>query len=143
MDKEIVLSKKISLRCSVPEAWDAITNPELTKKYMYNSEVISDWKPGGTILWRDADDKKVHVKGFIVSIVPGKYLQTRDLSLDAELPDTEENYSRVTYELKPGNSGTVLYVTEDNFNGDERRYKDADKFWDTVLQNLKELSEKL
>ena len=123
------------------KVWNAITNPELTKKYMYNSEVISDWKTGCDILWRDADNKKVHVKGFIVNIVPGSYLQTKDLSLDAGLPDSEENYSRVAYELKSGDPETVLSVTEDNFNGDERRYGDADKFWDTVLKNMKKLLE--
>ena len=69
--------------------WNAITNPELTEKYIHNSEVISDWKAGSSVIWRDADSQKIHAKGEILKIVPEKYLQTKDLSLDAGLPDLE------------------------------------------------------
>ncbi len=141
MRKELVVKKSIKINADTSSVWEAITNPELTKKYMYNSEVISDWKKGNSILWRDAVNKKIHVKGIIVDIEPGRFLQTSDLSIDLGLPDIESNYSRVVYELKKENGKTVLSVTEDKFNGDEKRYKDGENFWNVILIKMKELLE--
>ena len=108
---------------------------------MYHSEVISDWKVGSTIMWRDSDNKKVHVKGIIKEIKPEKFLKTFDLSIDSGLPDIESNYSRVTYELVNENGKTQLIVTEDNFNNDEKRYQDALNFWNNVLAAMNKLLE--
>jgi uncharacterized protein YndB with AHSA1/START domain len=141
MGKELIVRKSILINVPASKVWDAITNPALTKQYMYNSEVISDWKAGSSIIWKDAESGKVHVKGIIEKIKIGSYLRTKDLSVDAGLTDAEENYSRVVYELKNENGNTLLSVKENNFNGDEKRYKDAEKFWDTVLNNLKKLLE--
>jgi uncharacterized protein YndB with AHSA1/START domain len=142
MPKNFVVKNTITINTDPSKAWNAITNPELTKKYMYNSEVISDWNPGSSITWRDAATGKIHVKGIILDIEPGRYLRTKDLSIDAGLPDIESNYSRVTYKLKEDNKKTLLSVTEDSFNGDERRFKDSKNFWKIVLKQMKELLEK-
>lgn len=139
MGKDFIVKKDVIINTSVPKVWDAITNPALTKKYMYNSEVISDWKTGSSIIWRDADSGKIHVKGIILEIEPGQLLRTKDLSIDSGLPDVESNYSRVVYELMAENGKTRLIVTENNFNDDESRFKDSEKFWDTVLKRMKEL----
>lgn len=131
----------IILDADTSAVWEAITDPKWTRKYMYNSEVISDWKKGSSIIWRDADSKKVHVKGIILEIEPNKFLKTADLSIDAGLPDIDSNYSRVTYELTDENGKTKLLITEDHFNGDQKRYEDANHFWEIVLTGLKELFE--
>lgn len=141
MSDSLIVQKKATIRAGVSDVWQAITDPELTRKYMYNSEVISGWKTGSMIEWRDADSGKVHVRGIILGIEPGKRLQTSDLSIDAGLPDIPSNYSRVTYELKEQNGTTVLTVTEDSFNGDEKRYHDASRFWENVLKVMKALLE--
>jgi len=141
VDKELFVKKIITIDATPSEVWDAITNPALTKIYMYSSEVISDWETGSSIIWRDADTKKVHIKGIILEIEPGRLLRTKDLSIDSGLPDVESNYSFVSYELAEENSKTNLKVTEDNFNGDEKKYKDSDNFWNVVLKGMKELLE--
>jgi len=139
--KELVVYKSIFIKADNLRVWEAITNPDLTKLYMYNSEVISGWKEGNSIIWRDADNKKVHVKGIIFKIEPGRYLATKDLSIDSDVEDIESNYSRVVYKLINKNGGTNLTVTEDNFNNDVKRYNDSNKFWNAVLMGLKELLE--
>ncbi len=141
MNRDAEVNKSVLIKAEPSKVWDAIINPGLTKKYMYNSEVISDWKAGSSIIWRDADSKKVHVKGIILNIEPERLLKTKDLSIDAGLDDMESNYSRVTYELEREKDKTLLKVTENNFNGDERRFYDSEKFWNIVLKNLKELLE--
>ncbi len=142
MKHELVVIKSITIKANALQVWQAITNPELTKKYMYNSEVISDWKTGSSITWSDADTKKLHVKGVILNIEHGRYLETKDLSIDAALDDDESNYTRVIYQLREENESTRLEVKEDHFNGDEKRYNDAENFWTTILKRIKELLEK-
>ena len=142
MEKELVVKKSVIINAAPSKVWDAITNPDLTKKYMYNSEVVSDWTTGSSIIWRDAGNKGVHVRGIIVGIQSEKYLETLDLSIDSDMADIESNYSRVRYELKKDNNKTLLYLTEKNFNGDKKRYEDADKFWTIVIKRMKELLEK-
>ncbi len=141
MTDQLIVTKEIVINADASKVWEAITNPELTKKYMHNSEVISDWKSGSAILWRDAESGKVHVKGTIVNIELGKYLRTLDLSIDSGLPDKESNYSRVTYELNNEKGKTRLRITEDKFNSDEKRFNDSVKFWEVVLLGLKNLLE--
>ena len=141
MEGELIVRKSVLITAEPAEVWRAITTPELTRQYMHNSEVISGWNAGDTIVWKDAENKKVHVKGIIVDIKPGTYLQTSDLSIDSGLPDIESNYSRVIYELKKENEKTLLSVTEDKFNRDEKRYKDAENFWNIILIKMKELLE--
>lgn len=141
MEKDLVVKKEVTIDAGSAKVWNAITNPKLTKKYMYNSEVISDWNSGSSIIWKDAATGKTHVKGIILDIEPGRYLRTKDLSVDIGLPDVEPNYSRVTYELKKEDRKTLLSVTEDKFNGDERRFNDSENFWRVVLKELKGLLE--
>jgi uncharacterized protein YndB with AHSA1/START domain len=140
--QELIFKKTIKINADPAKVWEALTNPALTRKYMYNTEVISDWEKGAQILWRDASSGKVHVKGIILDIMPEQYLRTTDLSIDSGLADIEPNYSRVTYELKAEGSQTKITITEDKFNGDKERYHDSVNFWNIVLKKLKTLMEK-
>ncbi len=101
--EKLIFRNSNNINSPAKNVWDAITNPVITKQYMYNSEVISDWKTGSTIIWRDADSAKVYVKGIIKEIQPQKLLRTIDLSIDSGLQNIESNYSRVTNELKNEN----------------------------------------
>lgn len=141
MENDLVVKKLITISADSAKVWDAITNSELTKKYMYNSVIESNWRKGSSIIWKDADSGKIHVKGKILQIEPEKILVTSDLSIDANLPDITSNYTTVKYELNSKNDKTILSVTEENFNGNIKRFKDAEQFWEKVLTGLKNLFE--
>ncbi len=141
MAKELKVEKSIEINTSPSVVWNAITNSGTTKKYMFNAEIISDWKAGSSIVWRNADNGKIYVKGEIIRIAPQRFLQTSDFNPNIGLADIESNYSMVTYELNSIKGRTLLKITESNFNGDEFRYKDSDKFWETVLIKLRDLLE--
>jgi len=32
--------------------WDALTNPSMTKQYMFGCETVSDWETGSELLWQ-------------------------------------------------------------------------------------------
>ena len=42
--KNHVVKKTITIKAEPAAVWDALTNPEKTKRYFFNCRVISDWK---------------------------------------------------------------------------------------------------
>ena len=71
------VKNSIHINAPAEKVWKALANPELTKKYMYGCETVSDWKAGSSLLWRGEYEGKqvVFVKGFILSIKPCIHLK--------------------------------------------------------------------
>jgi uncharacterized protein YndB with AHSA1/START domain len=46
MSKGLIAKASISINAPVGKVWDALTNPEAIKQYMFGTNVISDWKKG-------------------------------------------------------------------------------------------------
>ncbi|HJW29273.1 MAG TPA: SRPBCC domain-containing protein, partial [Saprospiraceae bacterium] len=71
------IESEITIKATKDKVWDALVNPEQTKKYMYGCEPVSDWAPGSPLLWNGEYEGKVmtFVKGNIVTIRPDEYLE--------------------------------------------------------------------
>src|ERR1700759_2274067 len=106
----LLVKNTIALQAPANKVWDALTNPEQTKKYMFGCETVSDWKVGSPLLWQAFYEGKntVFVKGNIVSIEPNKKLVYTTFDPNSTMPDVAENYLTVTYELMPQNGQTVF-----------------------------------
>lgn len=150
MDKELLVKNTIAINAPAAKVWEALTNPEQTKKYMFGCEAISDWKPGSPLLWRaDYEGKEmVYVKGNIVSIEPGKFLAYTTIDPNSTtVEDIEENYLTVTYDLSEQGGQTILNVTQGDYNtvaNGESRYKEAynnGEGWNPILVEIKKLLE--
>jgi uncharacterized protein YndB with AHSA1/START domain len=76
MSTSLFVKNAISINASIEKVWDALVNPEQTKKYMFGCETVSDWKVGSPLLWRGIYEGKemVFVKGIILAIETGKPL---------------------------------------------------------------------
>ena len=140
MEDHLFIHREIMLDAPVSRVWEALTKPELTRQYMFECNVISDWKKGSPILWRGDKDGKLYVKGHIVDIDPEKLLRFTTFGADSKLPDVPANYSTVTYTLTPEDGKTKLIMTDGDFAkiaDGEARYKDSVGGWDSVLPKLK------
>jgi len=135
---------------AVPEkVWDALVNPEQTKKYMFGCETVSDWEKGSSLLWRGEYEGRqmVFVKGFILAIEPPGYLKYSVTDPNADWEDIPENYLNVTYTLSAENNGTLLTVIQDGFENaaqGEKRYQDVynnGDGWNPILLQIKSLVE--
>ena len=63
------------------KVWRALTEPELIKKYMFGSEVKTDWKPGSPITWKgEFEGRTYEDKGEIISFEPGQRLEVTHFS---------------------------------------------------------------
>jgi uncharacterized protein YndB with AHSA1/START domain len=149
MNSPLIIKNVITINAPMEKVWDALTNPEQTKKYMFGCETVSDWKQGSDLLWRgNYDDKEmVFVKGTIVSIEPGKLLAYTTFDPNSTMEDIPQNYLTVTYQLSEQNGQTELTVTQGDYNTvaeGERRYNEAyngGEGWNPILVEIKKLLE--
>ena len=141
MKNELIVKKSIKVNADISAVWDALTNPEMTKKYFFDCEAISDWETGSVIEFKMEKDGEtiVAVKGIILNIEAEKLLQYSCFT-----PDTEQDKSThtiVTYELASENGNTLLTVTQGDFGENEAGYQHTVKGWDVTLSGLKALQE--
>lgn len=134
----------VSIIIDAPAAkvWDALTNPDMIKQYLFGTKAISDWKEGSDLTYKGVwEGKEYEDKGKIVKLEPGKILSTTYWSAFSGLPDTPENYQTVVYELAPQGGATQLTITQGNIPTEQARDHSAQN-WNTVLDSMKKLLEK-
>lgn len=144
----MIVTKKVALKTTKSNAWKLLTNPEMTKQYMFGCEVVSDWKVGSPITWKGytEDGKEViYVKGHITEITKEEKVTFTMFDPNMGIEDIPENYVLLTYELKEQNNSMLLILTQGDFANVARgqsRYDETIKGWEFVLPLMKELVEK-
>jgi uncharacterized protein YndB with AHSA1/START domain len=149
MKSELLVTNEITINANQEKVWDALTNPEQTKKYMFGCETVSDWKAGSSLLWKGSWEGKemIFVKGNIVKIESGILLAYTTFDPNSTMEDIPKNYLTVTYALSSNNGKTTLKVTQGDYNTvaeGERRYKEAynnGEGWNPILVEIKKLVE--
>ena len=149
MSQPLFVKNSIVINASAAKVWDALVNPEQTKKYMFGCETVSDWKVGSPLLWRANYEGKetVFVKGSIVIFKPEKFLAYTTFDPFSTIADVPENYLTVTYELISEGAQTLFNVTQGDFSTveeSEKRYKDVynnGEGWNPILVEIKKLVE--
>lgn len=117
MSEPPYVKNTIAINAPAAKVWDALTNPEQTKKYMFGCETVSDWKQGSPLLWKGEyeGNAMVFVKGTIASIKPGRYLAYTTIDPNSTIDDVSENYLTVTYSLEEEEGVTELTVTQGDY----------------------------
>jgi uncharacterized protein YndB with AHSA1/START domain len=149
MAEQLEVKNSIHINASADKVWDALTNPDQTKKYMFGCETVSDWKPGSSLLWQGEYEGKqmVFVKGYILEISPPHYLKYSVTDPNAAWEDIPQNYLNVTYQITPEQGGILLTVKQDGFENaaeGEKRYQDVynnGEGWNPILIQIKKLVE--
>ena len=147
--KEMTIKNTIEINAAASEVWDALTNPEKTKIYMFGSETVSDWKVGSELLWKGSyeDKEMIFVKGHIEKINPTTELVYSTFDPNSSMEDIPENYLHVTYELSENNGITTLQVTQGDYSkvaDGKRRYQEGlnnGEGWNPILVEIKKLVE--
>jgi uncharacterized protein YndB with AHSA1/START domain len=123
------------------KVWEALTKPELIKRYMFGTDVISDWKVGSPITYRgEWEGKPFEDKGKVLEVEREKSLITTHWSPLSGVPDSPENYHTVAYQLAEKNGKTKITITQDK-NASEEEKEHSEKNWSMMLDGLKKLLE--
>lgn len=118
--------------------WDALTNPDVTQRYWFDTRIESEWKPGATV--RYIREGKVTDEHTILEIdSPRRLIHTFHPVFAEEL--RAEPPSRVTFTLEQDGEVVRLTMVHDNFPPDSRVYPSCREGWRIILNNLKTLLE--
>ncbi len=141
LDETFTAQSSVTIDAPVSKVWEAIVTPSLIKKYLFGTNVTSDWKEGSSIEYAgEYEGKTYHDKGVIKKLVPEKVFQSTYWSSMSGKEDKPGNYNLVTYILSVEDGKTIVTLTQDNIATSEERTHSTNN-WDMVLQKLKEVVE--
>jgi uncharacterized protein YndB with AHSA1/START domain len=127
------------IRTTPEKLWQALIDPEFTRKYWVGTSQESEWKPGAS--WRIMiPDGRVADSGEVIEIEPQRRLV---LSWRNEFqPELcAEGYSRLTYELEPQGQSVKLTVIHEMDKPDSKFIEAVSTGWPHILASLKSLLE--
>lgn len=149
MSQPLIVRSSINIQAPAAKVWDALTNPEQTKKYMFGCAALSDWTVGSPMIWKGNFNgvELIAVKGSVTGIRPGQFLAYTTIDPNSSIADIPENYVTVTYTLTEKDGHTLLEVTQGDFAtvaDGEKRYTETynnGEGWNPILVEIKKLVE--
>jgi uncharacterized protein YndB with AHSA1/START domain len=113
MTKGFLAKASISINASGDKVWNALTDPEVIKQYMFGTTVISDWREGSPIVWKgEWQGKTYEDRGVILKLKPKRLIQYSHFSPLSGKPDLPENYHTVTIELVSDEAATTVLLSK-------------------------------
>src|SRR5437762_13678810 len=101
--QDLIAKANVTVDASPSEVWAALVSPAAIKRYMFETDVRSDWKEGSPITWSgEWQGKRYEDKGKILQLKPGRLLRYTHFSPLAGLPDAPENYHTRSEERRVG-----------------------------------------
>jgi len=141
MHDDLIATASITIHASLAKVWDALISPELIKRYMFGTTVVSDWKQGSSITWKgEWKGKPYEDKGRILELRPKARLRYSHFSPMAGLPDLLENYHSVTVDVS-GHDGEVRVDLSQDNNKTEQARDESQRNWGMMLAGLKKVVE--
>ncbi len=136
-----VATAETDIGASREKVWAALTDPEQIKKYMFGSQVVTDWKQGSSIVWKgEYEGKAYEDNGEIVEIEPEQRLKVTHFSPLSGQEDRPENYHTLLYELEERGGRTHVSLSQDN-NPNKEAAEHSRANWEKMLAGLKQVVE--
>ena len=137
-----IATARIQIEATPERVWEALTDPEQVKEYMFGAEVDSDFRPGSPITWRgEWEGKPFEDKGEVIAAEPGRLLELTHFSSMSGKEDLPENYHRVRYELSERDGQTSVELRQEG-NSSAEEAEHATKNWQAMLDGLKQVTER-
>jgi uncharacterized protein YndB with AHSA1/START domain len=129
---------EIYIKTTPERLWEAITNPEMRKKYTFGMVVKSDWKPGSRYEGGSPNAPGPLLEGENLEVDPPRRLVQSFRALWGE-DVKKEGTSRVTWAIEPIGDSCRLTVTHDQLRegANDQLYGG----WPMILSGLKTLLE--
>lgn len=136
MRHDLSVSGSIDISASPTKVWDALTNPDIIKEYLFGAETITDWRIGSSIIFQgNYQGQPYKDKGVVRENIPLRLLSYDYWSGFTGLEDKPENYSLVTYTLaSTDDQSTNLTWTMKGFANEEGYQHSKAGMGDFLLQ---------
>jgi uncharacterized protein YndB with AHSA1/START domain/DNA-binding transcriptional ArsR family regulator len=129
---------EIYIKTTPERLWEAITNPDMRRKYTFGIGVITDWKAGSHYEGVTPASPSPVIAGEILEIDPPHRLVQSFRALWSD-DVKSEGTSRVTWEIGPVGDSCRLTVTHDQLR--EGANEEIYGGWPMILSGLKTLLE--
>lgn len=141
MGTDLTCEHSITIAVPARAVWDALTTPEVIKRWFFGVDTVTDWAEGSPVVHSGTwQDRPYEDKGTIVRFEPPRLLVHTHWSALSGLPDRPEHYQEVRWALTGSDGGTVLTVSETNLPSEEAKAT-SDRTWPVVLENLRRVLE--
>ena len=127
------------IRTTPEKLWKALTEPEFTRQFWWNTTQESEWKPGAS--WKILmPDGRVADSGEVVEIDPARRLALK--WRNEFRPELEaEGYSRLIYQLEKEGKWVKLTVIHEMEKEGSKLTEAVSSGWPHILASLKSLLE--
>ena len=141
MKSNIKAQVSINIHSTIANVWEALTNPDIIKKYFFGTNTITDWEVGSPIKFKgEWEGKSYEDKGTILEIQKNKLIKYDYWSSMSGIEDKPENYVIVSYEISGEDENVNLTVLQENIP-DEKTKAHSEENWNKVLNGLKKVVE--
>ena len=129
----------IYIRTTAEKLWQALTEPEFTRRYWFDTTQESEWRPGAS--WKIVfPDGRLADSGEVVEIDPPQRLVLKWRNeLFPEM--TAEGFSRMTYEIEEKGDTVKLTITHTMDVSESKFIAAVSTGWPIILSSLKSLLE--
>ena len=126
---------------STPERiWEAITNPEFTRKYFYGTRAEYDLRPGGAYKSVGDESGNVIVEGEVLEVdEPCSLVQSWRFLYDPEL--AEEGFTKVSWEIEATEGDVSKLTVTHELEEAPKTAAHVAGGWSYILSGLKTLLE--
>jgi uncharacterized protein YndB with AHSA1/START domain len=141
---DLKLFREAYIRTSADKVWEALTDPEVTARYVFGgARVQSTWRPGDEIVYLSPDGSTRVLEGKLLEVEPG-----RRLVLECRLLMTPElaadSPHRETFEIEEMGEICKLTATFDRYAPESPTYAACDMaMTGSSLKSLLETGEAL
>jgi uncharacterized protein YndB with AHSA1/START domain len=125
---------EIYIRTTPERLWEAITDPEIRRKYNFGAAPDTDWKPGSALNMHSGEGGFLLGDGEVLEAVPPKRLVHTMRALWSD-EVKGEGFSRVTWEIEQVEDSCQLTVTHDQLR--EGANPQIYGGWPMILSGLK------
>ncbi len=126
---------EIEIKSTPERIWEAITSPDLTRRYFHDTAIRSDWRNGSKVVWENPDGTSAS-EGEVIECEPPCRLVTSWSSLWApEL--ASETPSRVTWEIEERASSCLLRLIHDKLEGARKTHDVVKNGWPGIIEGLR------
>ncbi len=130
---------EVEIRASPERVWQSLTDPELTQQYYFHTRVESDWTPGSSVRYRNAQGG-VDLEGEVLEFDPPRRLVTT--FRPAWAPDVAGSApSTVSWEITPGGDMSRLTLTHTGLDPSSPGADQILQAWGPTLSGLKSVLE--
>jgi uncharacterized protein YndB with AHSA1/START domain len=138
--KNLILKKERQIDSPPSKVWTVLTDNQWIEQWL-GVQMITDWQPGSPIAFTFVyKDKEIIDKGTLLQFEPEKKFSYNYWSVFSTTEDIPGNYSVITFDLTPHETGTLLHLTHSNF-ATRLLYDHSNKNWEETLDTIKKLAE--